>query len=197
MKIDLQKVNPSSIKDTLRKDLYRYGGRSGFWGFLSGLKIPGFRYTYFLRKAGLASKYSCSGLFYRLMLRRYTYKYGIQIPIGTQIGDGFYIGHFGNIVVNKAAKIGRNCNLAQGVTIGQVNRGVLSGCPVIGDKVWIGANAVIVGAIHIGNDVLIAPNSFVNFDVPENSLVISNKCECKSYENPTAGYINNVMGKGK
>ncbi|WP_197286282.1 hypothetical protein [Pedobacter sp. PACM 27299] len=91
MKIGLQKVKPSSIKDTLRKDLYRYGGRSGFWGFLSGLKISGFRYTYFLRKAGLAPKYSCSGLFYRLMLRRYTYKYGIQIPIDTQIDDGFIL----------------------------------------------------------------------------------------------------------
>lgn len=196
-KLDLQKVKTTSIKDTLEKDLYRYAGRSGFWGFLSGLKIPGFRYTYFLRKAGNTPSRSPSGIFYRFMLRRYIYKYGIQIPIGTQIGDGFYIGHFGNIIISKNAKIGRNCNLAQGVTIGQVNRGALTGYPVIGDKVWIGANTVIVGAIHIGNDVLIAPNSFVNFDVPSNSLVISNKCECKSYKNPTAGYINNVMGEGK
>lgn len=56
-------------------------------------------------------------------------------------------------------------------------RGFLEGLMIPGDKVWIGANTVIVGAIHIGNDVLIAPNSFVNFDVPSNSLVISNKCD--------------------
>ncbi|WP_316746880.1 serine acetyltransferase [Pedobacter gandavensis] len=188
-------MKPDAILTTLSKDLHRYGGKSGFWGFVAGLKIPGFRYTYFLRKAGSTSNRSVSGIFYRFMLRRYTYKYGIQIPISTIIGDGFYIGHFGNIVINKNAVIGRNCNIAQGVTIGQVNRGKLMGCPVIGDNVWIGANAVIVGAIRIGNEVLIAPNSFVNFDVPTNSLVISSKCECKSYENPTAGYINNVMGE--
>jgi serine O-acetyltransferase len=37
------------------------------------------------------------------------------------------------------------------------------GCPTINDNVWIGTNSVIVGKITIGTDVLIAPNSFVNF----------------------------------
>lgn len=50
-----------------------------------------------------------------------------------------------------------NCNIHKGVTIGQENRGKRKGTPVIGDEVWIGINATIVGKISIGSDVLIAP----------------------------------------
>ena len=120
----------------------------------------------------------------------YSVKFGIQIPIPTQIGAGFYLGHFGNIIVNPNAVIGKNCNLAQGVTIGQANRGKRAGAPQIGDNVWIGPNAVIVGAVKIGSNVLIAPNSFVNFDVSDNSVVVTKQCDVISNESATEGYIN-------
>ena len=74
-------------------------------------------------------------------------------------------------------KIGEWCNIHKGVTIGQQNRGDLKGVPKIGNKVWIGVNATIVGKIEIGDDVLIAPNSFVNCDVPSHSIVIGNPCQ--------------------
>ncbi|HET53781.1 MAG TPA: hypothetical protein ENN33_01030 [Ignavibacteria bacterium] len=67
-----------------------------------------------------------------MKLHQLSIKYGIQIPVGTEIGSSFYIGHFGNIVVNPNAKIGKNCNIAQGVTIGQSNRGKRKGFPIIG-----------------------------------------------------------------
>ena len=54
-------------------------------------------------------------------------------------------------------------------------RGSRMGTPIIGDKVYIASGAVIVGKVKIGNNVLIAANSFVNFDVPDNSVVIGNK----------------------
>ena len=44
---------------------------------------------------------------------------------------------------------------------------VRKGTPVIGNRVRIGANATIVGNVHIGDDVVIAPNAFVNIDVPD------------------------------
>ena len=88
------------------------------------------------------------------------------------------------------AVIGKNCNIAHGVTIGQANRGKLKGYPTIGDNVWIGTGSVIVGNINIGPNVLIAPNSFVNVDVPKNSLVIGNPCKVINKENPCEGYIN-------
>lgn len=54
-------------------------------------------------------------------------------------------------------------------------RGKRAGCPIIGNKVYIASGAVITGKIKVGNNVLIAANSFVNFDVPNNSIVIGNK----------------------
>lgn len=55
---------------------------------------------------------------------------------------------------------------------------------------WIGINAVIVGKVTIGDDGLIAPNSYVNCDVPSHSIVFSNPCIIKHRENATEGYIN-------
>jgi len=153
---------------------------------------PGLVYLKWFRRASSAKnrlfKFIC-----RLKLHQLSIKYGIQIPVGTEIGPGFYIGHFGNIVINPNAKIGKNCNIAQGVTIGQSNRGKRKGFPIIGNKVWIGPNAVIVGKIRIGDNVLIAPGAFVNMDVPDNSIVIGNPAEIKPSENATDGYINNCI----
>lgn len=63
------------------------------------------------------------------------------------------------------------------------------GTPVIGNDVWIGINAIIVGKITIGDDVMIAPNSYVNCDVPRHSIAIGNPCIIKHRENATEGYI--------
>ncbi len=66
------------------------------------------------------------------------------------------------------------------------------GCPVIGDRVWIGANAVVVGRITIGDDVLIAPLSFVNFDVPDKAVVAGNPAKIINY-NGSEGYVNYII----
>lgn len=174
----------------IKSDLYRYNGLSGIMGLLKGLRIPGFRYMYLLRKTSKCKKHSMMWLLFTLLIKKYQYKYGFQIPSATEIGEGFYIGHFGTIVINGKAKIGRNCNIAHGVTIGQANRGKLKGYPTIGDHVWIGTGSVIVGNINIGSNVLIAPNSFVNIDVEDNSLVIGNPCKIIKKENPCDNYIN-------
>ena len=89
--------------------------------------------------------------------------------------------------------IGKNVNIATGVTIGQENRGKRKGCPTIGDRVWIGTNAVLVGNINIGSDVLIAPLSYVNFDVPDHSIVLGNPARIISRENATASYIEKLV----
>jgi serine O-acetyltransferase len=174
----------------IQADLYRYNGFSGIRGFFKGLQYPGFRYTWFLRKTASTSKYSPFGIFYRIMLSHYKYKYGFQIPATTIIGKGFFIGHFGTIVINSKAIIGDNCNFSHGVTIGKANRGKAKGVPVLGDRVWVGTGAVIVGNVKIGSDVLIAPNAYVNFDVPSHSIVLGNPGKIIERQNPTEGYIN-------
>ena len=61
--------------------------------------------------------------------------------------------------------------------------------PTIGSRVSVGINATIAGRITIGNDLMIAPNSFVNFDVPEHSIVIGNPGVIHYKDNATSGYI--------
>jgi len=121
------------------------------------------------------------------------YKYGFQISSKTNIGEGLFIGHFGTVIVSINAIIGKNCNLSPGVTIGRDHRGKRKGSPEIGNKVWIGTNSILVGKIKIGDNVLIAPNSFVNFDVPSNSIVLGNPGKIIERENPVDGYINNTV----
>jgi len=178
---------------TLQKDYYRKSGKYVSNVFLKGFFDPGIRFLFFLRKSQQTSAKSLIGIFYRILLRRYQIKYGFQISAKTQIGEGLYLGHWGTVVVNPDAKIGKNCNLAHGVTIGQTNRGDKKGVPQIGDNVWIGTNAVIVGGIKVGNNVLIAPNSYVTEDIPDNSIAIGNPLKIISSANATEGYINNQV----
>lgn len=181
----------SLLKEFLKADLYRYSKNTNTKNFLYYFfKVPSYNYTVYLRYASIRKRKSILGLILRYIVKRKMIKYGIQIPSETKIGPGFRIGHFGNIVVNKESVIGANCSISQGVTLGQTNRGSRKGAPSLGDRVWVGANAVIVGKITVGNDVLIAPNAYVNKDVPANSVVIGNPAEIRPSENAVEGYIN-------
>lgn len=132
---------------------------------------------------------------YKKMTLRYRTTHGLEIPDDLMVGGGLYIGHPYGITINPDAVLGENINIHKGVTIGQENRGNRKGSPTIGSFVWIGVNATIVGKITIGNDVLIAPNSYVNCDVPDHSVVYGNPCVIKFKENATENYINNVYKK--
>ena len=116
-------------------------------------------------------------------------RYGIQIPWGTRIGKGFYIGHFGTIVVNGGTVIGDNVNISQGVTIGQTNRGKRKGVPVIGNGVYIGPGAKVIGKVTIGNNVAIGANAVVTEDVPDNACVAGVPAKIVSM-NGAEGYVN-------
>ena len=74
-------------------------------------------------------------------------------------------------MVNPAVKIGKNVNISQGVTIGATYRGGKSEVATIGDGVYIGPGAKIVGAVCIGNNVAIGANAVVTHDVPDNAVV--------------------------
>lgn len=127
------------------------------------------------------------------LYNHYKIKYGVDMPVQSQIGEGLVIEHIGGIVINPEVMIGKNCNVYNGVTIGIEKRGKRKGVPQIGDCVWIGANSIIVGNIKIGNDVLIAPGSYVNFDVPDHSIVIGNPGKIIKRENATDIYIKNKV----
>jgi serine O-acetyltransferase len=150
------------------------------------------KYIKAFRKANMC-KFLPLKCFYMLKLWHLSNKTKIQIPARTSIGEGLYIGHLGRIIINPEAKLGKNINLSTGVVIGAENRGKRKGAPIISDNCWIGANAVIVGNIKIGTDVLIAPLSYVNFDVPDHSVVVGNPGRIIPKENATAEYVENKV----
>jgi len=113
---------------------------------------------------------------------------GISIPASSRIGHSFYIGHFGGIIINANSIIGNNCNISQGVTIGVSGRGEKRGTPVLGDEVYIGANAVVSGGITIGNNILIGACSLVNNSIPEGAVVMGVPAVIVSHKG-SKGYI--------
>ena len=175
-------------------DCYRYYGSTDIRTRIrTHLTQAAYRYTKLYRKTGWYKKRSANirYAFFQYLLLRASCKYGYQINADVDIGEGLYLGHRGTIIINQETKIGKNVNIQSGVTIGQENRGKRKGAPTIGNSVWIGANAVIVGKISIGDDVLIAPNAYVNFDVPSHSIVIGNPAQIKYRENAVEAYIQN------
>lgn len=105
---------------------------------------------------------------------------GICLPYTAQIGAGLYIGHFGNIILNSDIVMGCDCNLSQGVTIGVSGRGDRRGVPVIGNRVYFGANATVAGKIRVGDDAVIGANSLVTADVPDGCTVVGVPAEIVS-----------------
>jgi serine O-acetyltransferase len=107
---------------------------------------------------------------------------GISIQPQATIGEGLYIGHGGSVHIGGKAVLGNNCNISQEVTIGVAGRGDRRGTPRIGDRVFIGAGAKILGAIEIGNDVAIGANSVVTKSLPDRAVAVGIPANIISYE---------------
>ena len=173
-------------KNIYYSDYYRMTGKPyklGLKSFLRKFLSHNLQFAYHFRRYQENSSFLS-----RLMLYRLSRKYGLEISPKAQIGEGMYLGHPYNITVGEGGTIGSNVNLHKGCTIGRTNRGNV-GSPVIGNCVFIGINATVVGNIHVGNDVLIAPNSYVNIDIPDHSVVIGNPAIVHSKENATENYV--------
>lgn len=182
------------LKFLIRSDLHRYYGRSSA-GLLARELLfgVGFKYSFWMRVTRYVSlrsrRWVPLSVICKLIMRRYAFKFGIAISHNVEIGSGFYIGHFGGIVVSHLARIGRDCNISQGVTIGQSSRGKRCGAPVIGDRVYIGPGAKLFGKVTIGNNVAIGANCVVTKDVPDNAVVVGVPGRVISFDGAT-GYVN-------
>ena len=135
------------------------------------------------------------GHIYRKKLDKFCLKSGIDFAGNLNIGKGLLIGHWGRIVMNGDAKFGDEIMLTHNITIGRDIRGKRAGTPTFGNKVCIRANSTIVGNITIGDDVLIAPNTFVNFDVPSHSVVIGNPATIHHKDKATEGHLGRLDGE--
>lgn len=172
----------TSFQELFDGDMIRYG-QNGAGRYIKNL-------LKYYRRAQTCNRKLLT-IYYKSIYHHLCRKRGIENPSSVAIDKGLYLGHAYNITINPNAVIGKNCNIHKGVVIGQTNRGPKKGTPSIGDCVWIGINSAIVGGITIADDVLIAPNTYVNCDIPSHSVVYGNPCIIKPRENATENYINN------
>jgi serine O-acetyltransferase len=100
----------------------------------------------------------------------------IELPSQANIGPGLFLPHAGYVIVASNATIGRHCTLTQGVTIGHRAGGheLSFDSPVIGDRVYVGPGAAILGPVHVGDDVLIGANAVVVNSVSPRAVVVGN-----------------------
>lgn len=100
----------------------------------------------------------------------------IDLPAQAEIGPGLLIAHTGYVVVASGVVLGRYCTLTQGVTIGHASGGtdLTFSCPVIGDRVYLGPGAAVIGDVNIGDDALIGVNAVVTRSVPPRGVAVGN-----------------------
>jgi serine O-acetyltransferase len=118
---------------------------------------------------------------YYLLSRSVRVAYDIRLELTADIGPGFYIGHFGAIQVRRC-RIGANCSIGHLTVISSAadGRG-----PLIGDRVWIGAHARIVGPHRIGSDATVGAGTVIAGDISEGVLCLGNPARLvrRNYDN--------------
>jgi serine O-acetyltransferase len=180
-----------------RVALRMYPAGSRIWGNMlltvPGSKHPGlfvdaqiWRFQQLLRKVeflrncgkGLLSRISYMNAWYNF--GKLSVRLGFTIPPNV-FGPGLSIAHRGTIVIHPDSKIGENCRIHQGVTIGSATE-LPNDSPSIGNNVFIGAGAVIIGPITIADGIAIGANSYVNKSFLEPNITIAG-CPAKKVSN--------------
>ena len=96
--------------------------------------------------------------------------FNVRIWPESEIGPGFRIEHCGSIFIR--ANIGKNCRVQQQTTIGYRGGFKGGGVPTLGDNVYVGAGAKILGEVKIGDNAKIGANAVVLKDIPNNALAV-------------------------
>lgn len=124
-----------------------------------------YRIARFFRKIGL-------GIIGWIFLELNKILNGCVIGRSAEFGKGFVIMHPFGIVINSGVKGGENIVIESGVVIGAARNGLPVKVPVLGNNIFIGSGAKVLGGIRIGNNVKIGANAVVVKDVPDNVTVV-------------------------
>lgn len=152
---------------------------------------PGFRaiavYRFGVWRMSIASKVLRAPLsiLYRMLFRRIRNRYGIELPYSASVGRRVVIEHQSGIVIHGATVIGDDCIIRQNCTFGVKSVSDPTAAPVLGRRVDVGAGAVVLGRVHIGDGAVIGANAVVLCDVPPGALAVGvpAKVKCR----PVAG----------
>jgi serine O-acetyltransferase len=154
--------------EKIRSDLKAHGGDWGAQGFWALVIYRFGRWRYSIQNQWVRKFFS---FIYKILYKLVQIVTGIELPCEAQIGSGFVIDHFGGIVISGYARFGERCRIRNGVVVG-LSRIDDPCAPQIGNDVDIGAGAKVLGAITIGDHVLIGANAVVITDVPSNSIAV-------------------------
>lgn len=162
--------------DNLARDaerLYEGSDRSPLRAVFEALLFDnGFQAVVFYR---LARWFKARGIpfFGPLFCRLGLFFTGAEISAGADIGPGLRISHGVGLVIGGYARIGADAVLLHGVTIGSPSPQRVREMPVIGDRVFVGAGAVLLGAIAVGDDVQVGVNAIVTCDLPSGCRAVA------------------------
>lgn len=148
--------------------VYRFGN------YIVQMRIPGIKQTLFV--------------VYFILKRLSEILTGIEISADAEIGKGLFIGHLGGVIIVSGAKIGKYSSFHEGVTIGGAGRGIDHGVPTIGNCVYFGAGAKVIGKITLGSNVMIGANAAVVKSFPDNITIAGVPAKIVS-SNSAEGYI--------
>lgn len=172
-------------------DQYRITGK---WSNQISLKLMlrnrAFRRLYYYRKLQTAK--GLRYVIFRALNSLLHKKMSVEIPLSIKLGKGALFLHPYSITFNSGCQIGDNFTICKGATIGNSKTGKI-GVPIIGNNVYVGLNSTVVGGIHIGDDVMIAANTFVNFDVPDGALVLGSPGVIHRRDKSSYPYVSNSI----
>ena len=133
------------------------------------------RYYWALRQKAIHTPFRPLRMWYRLRHQAYLEKFGGSIGLNTKFAGMPVFPHgFQGVFISEGATIGKDCVIFHQVTIGSNTLPDTKnpGSPTIGDHVYIGAGAKIIGNVRVGNYVRIGANCVVTRDVPDNATVV-------------------------
>jgi serine acetyltransferase len=159
------------LREDVRRRFRKYGGRSRAWKAMYYWSHVQYRTLLVYRLAGAFAAVPVAGRLLAMVYRRLSVRSGIEFLC--PIGGGVILPHFGPIKLNGRI-IGDDLYVFHGVTIGDDYQ---TGRPVIGNNVFIGTQSSVLGAVTVGDNVVIAAHTLVTTDVPSNSLVAGNPAE--------------------
>lgn len=163
----------------LRSDIERFYRIRGYFGTVSTLKLlltcfnPRVAPVVLLRLAEFFHRHRL-GLFAKLFSILNVLVFGIEVSPKVQIGGGLFLPHTVGTVIG-AERIGDNCTIMQGVTLGSSEPDMdftVSERPVIGNDVLIGAGAKVIGRVTVGDHAKIGANAVVLRDVPAHAVAV-------------------------
>ncbi|HLH97116.1 MAG TPA: serine acetyltransferase [Xanthobacteraceae bacterium] len=170
-----------SLGKQIKADSFRATGRSLSVAAILWLAATNrtFRPVFTLRLCQWSrGRFPALSLIARAMHRRAQAKSGMDLPSVLRVGPGLLVVHGWGLVISKQAVIGANVTLFNGAVIGRKDTVTITGrtteYPIIGDDVWIGPHAVIIGGVEIGRGAIIGAGSVVTKDVPAHCVVVGN-----------------------